>query len=110
MSKIKAIRRGLPDAPLEDITTKEIAAMLNGYIDEGKAASAKLIRSTLSDAFREAIAEGHITTKPVAATRAAKSEVRRSRLTADEYLKIYQTAESSPCWLRLAMELAVVTG
>ncbi|EOU8607530.1 tyrosine-type recombinase/integrase, partial [Shigella sonnei] len=89
---------------------KEIAAMLNGYIDEGKAASAKLIRSTLSDAFREAIAEGHITTKPVAATRAAKSEVRRSRLTADEYLKIYQTAESSPCWLRLAMELAVVTG
>ncbi|EJB9903379.1 phage integrase Arm DNA-binding domain-containing protein, partial [Escherichia coli] len=59
MSKIKAIRRGLPDAPLEDITTKEIAAMLNGYIDEGKAASAKLIRSTLSDAFREAIAEGH---------------------------------------------------
>lgn len=98
MSKIKAIRRGLPDAPLEDITTKEIAAMLNGYIDEGKAASAKLIRSTLSDAFREAIAEGHITTNPVAATRAAKSEVRRSRLTADEYLKIYQAAESSPCW------------
>lgn len=110
MSKIKAIRRGLPDAPLEDITTKEIAAMLNGYINEGKAASAKLIRSTLSDAFREAIAEGHITTNPVAATRAAKSEVRRSRLTADEYLKIYQAAESSPCWLRLAMELAVVTG
>ncbi|WP_274019707.1 tyrosine-type recombinase/integrase, partial [Escherichia coli] len=34
----------------------------------------------------------------------------RSRLTADEYLKIYQAAESSPCWLRLAMELAVVTG
>ncbi|MGQ7172204.1 phage integrase Arm DNA-binding domain-containing protein, partial [Escherichia sp. R-CC3] len=29
MSKIKAIRRGLPDAPLEDITTKEIAAMLS---------------------------------------------------------------------------------
>lgn len=51
-----------------------------------------------------------VTTNPVAATRAAKSEVRRSRLTADEYLKIYQAAESSPCWLRLAMELAVVTG
>ncbi len=64
----------------EDITTKEIAAMLNGYIDEGKAASAKLIRSTLSDAFREAIAEGHIP-NPVAATaRSKKSEVRRSHL------------------------------
>lgn len=110
MSKIKAIRRGLPDAPLEDITTKEIAAMLNGYIDEGKAASAKLIRSTLSDAFREGIPEGHITTNHVAATRAAKSEVRRSRLTAESFCRIYQAAESSPCWLRLAMELAVVTG
>ncbi|MCH5075453.1 tyrosine-type recombinase/integrase [Shigella flexneri] len=39
-----------------------------------------------------------------------KSEVQRSRLTAEEYLKIYQAAESSPCWLRLATELAVVTG
>lgn len=51
MSKIKAIRRGLLDALFEDIIIKEIAAMLNGYIDEGKAALAKLIRLILSDAF-----------------------------------------------------------
>ncbi|EGE1296744.1 integrase, partial [Shigella flexneri] len=43
-SKIRAIRRKLPDKPLTDISTKEVAAMLNTYVAEGKAASAKLIR------------------------------------------------------------------
>ncbi|MEG3685618.1 tyrosine-type recombinase/integrase [Escherichia fergusonii] len=109
-SKIRAIRRKLPDKPLADISTKEVAAMLNTYVAEGKAASAKLIRSTLVDVFREAIAEGHVATNPVTATRTAKSEVRRSRLTANEYVAIYHAAEPLPIWLRLAMDLAVVTG
>lgn len=43
-------------------------------------------------------------------TRTAKSEVRRSRLTANEYVAIYHAAEPLPIWLRLAMDLAVVTG
>lgn len=100
----------MPDKPLTDISTKEVAAMLNTYVAEGKAASAKLIRSTLVDVFREAIAEGHVATNPVTATRTAKSEVRRSRLTANEYVEIYHAAEPLPIWLRLAMDLAVVTG
>lgn len=49
-------------------------------------------------------------TNPVTATRTAKSEVRRSRLTANEYVEIYHAAEPLPIWLRLAMDLAVVTG
>lgn len=77
------------DALFEDIIIKEIAAMLNGYIDEGKAALAKLIRLILSDAFWEAIAEGYIIINYVAAICAAKLEVRRLRFMADEYLKIY---------------------
>ncbi|MCM5113113.1 tyrosine-type recombinase/integrase, partial [Escherichia coli] len=79
-------------------------------VAEGKAASAKLIRSTLVDVFRGAIAEGHVATNPVTTTSAAKSEVRRSRLTANEYVAIYHAAEHLPIWLRLAMDLAVVTG
>lgn len=109
-SKLRAIRERLNDVPLSDITTKQIAALLNDYIDEGKSATAKLIRSTLSDIFREAIAEGHISTNPVTATRAAKSEVKRARITADEYRQIYQAAKSLPSWVTLAMDLAVVTG
>lgn len=109
-SKIRAIREKLHDLPLTDITTKQVAALLNGYVSEGKSATAKLIRSTLSDIFREAIAEGHISTNPVTATRAAKSEVKRARLTTDEYRRIYQAAVSLPGWVILAMDLAVVTG
>ncbi len=84
--------------------------MLNTYVAEGKAVSARVIRSTLVDVFRGAIAEGHVATNPVTTTRAAKSEVRRSRLTANEYVAIYHAAEHLPIWLRLSMDLAVVTG
>ncbi len=39
-----------------------------------------------------------------------KQSLRRSRLTANEYVAIYHAAEPLPIWLRLAMDLAVVTG
>lgn len=109
-SKLKAIRERMSDMPLSDVTTKTVAEILNAYVDEGKNATAKLIRSTLSDIFREAIAEGHITTNPVAATRAAKAEVKRARITVDEYRIVHQAAKSLPEWVHLAMDLAVATG
>ncbi|MFE0429208.1 tyrosine-type recombinase/integrase [Citrobacter freundii] len=109
-SKLKAIREKMRDVPVSGITTKTIAEVLNGYVEEGKNATAKLIRSTLSDIFREAIAEGHISTNPVTATRAAKSEVKRTRITTEEYRQIRNAAKSLPAWVTLAMDLAVVTG
>lgn len=109
-SKLKAIRERMHDVPVSEVTTKSIAELLNTYVDEGKNATAKLIRSTLSDIFREAIAEGHITVNPVAATRSAKTEVKRTRITADEYRIIHKAAKSLPEWVHLAMDLAVATG
>ncbi|POT58066.1 integrase [Citrobacter amalonaticus] len=44
------------------------------------------------------------------ATRAAKSEVKRARITADEYLTIRKYAEDLSAWVVLVMDLAVVTG
>ncbi|ECG8259995.1 tyrosine-type recombinase/integrase [Salmonella bongori] len=84
--------------------------MLNEYISEGKSATSKLIRSTLSDIFREAIAEGYIHSNPVTATRAAKSEVKRVRLTTDEFMKIDDAAGKIPPWVKLSMEIALLTG
>ncbi|HEC5298466.1 TPA: tyrosine-type recombinase/integrase [Enterobacter asburiae] len=109
-SKLRAIRERISDIPIADVTTKQIASLLNDYVSEGKSATAKLIRSTLSDIFREAIAEGHIGVNPVTATRAAKSEVKRARLTIEEYRRIYESARTLPEWVCLAMDLAVVTG
>ncbi|MBL5927799.1 tyrosine-type recombinase/integrase [Enterobacter asburiae] len=109
-SKLRAIREKISDIPITDVTTKQIASLLNDYVSEGKSATAKLIRSTLSDIFREAIAEGHISVNPVAATRAAKAEVKRARLTIEEYRSIYEAAREFPEWVCLAMDFAVVTG
>lgn len=109
-SKLRAIKERIQDLPLQDITTRHIATILNGYVAEGKAAMAKLIRSTLSDIFREAIAEGYIQSNPVTATRTAKADVKRTRLTSGEYLKIYDSAASMQPWVQLAMDIALLTG
>ncbi|EEN5046041.1 tyrosine-type recombinase/integrase [Salmonella enterica] len=109
-SKIRAIKERFQDIPLSDITTRDIATILNDYVSEGKSATSKLIRSTLSDIFREAIAEGFIHSNPVTATRAAKSEVKRVRLTTDEFMKIYDAAGKQPPWVKLSMEIALLTG
>jgi integrase len=109
-NKLKAIRERISDAPIVDITTKQIASLLNDYVDSGKAATAKLIRSMLADIFREAIAEGHTQTNPVSATRSPKTEVKRERLTLDEYKQIMAATDDLPPWVPLSIELAVITG
>ncbi|CAM6496618.1 integrase [Klebsiella michiganensis] len=109
-SKLRSIKERMQDIPIAEITTKQIAIILNDYANEGKHAMAKLIRSTLGDIFREAIAEGHITVNPVTATRAAKFEVKRTRLTVEEYREIYRAAGTLSPWVRLSMDLAVLTG
>ncbi|QIJ48815.1 tyrosine-type recombinase/integrase [Raoultella ornithinolytica] len=109
-SKLRSIKERMQDTSIAEITTKQIAIILNDYAAEGKHAMAKLIRSTLGDIFREAIAEGHITVNPVTATRAAKFEVKRTRLTIEEYREIYQVAGTLSPWVKLAMDLAVLTG
>ncbi|CNI49899.1 phage integrase Arm DNA-binding domain-containing protein [Yersinia mollaretii] len=98
------------DSTLSSITTKDIAEFLNAHVNQGKAASAKLMRGALLDLFREAMSEGHINTNPVEATRSPKVEVKRSRLTLESYKKIRESADSLPPWAGLSMDLALVTG
>ncbi|ECF1925450.1 integrase [Salmonella enterica subsp. enterica serovar Newport] len=108
-NKISAIRKRTNNIPLASVTTKMIADLLNQYITEGKPSMAKLMRSTLIDLFREAIAEGHIQNNPATATRPPKTEVKRSRLTLDEYSTIKKFAGNEAAWLPLAMDLALIT-
>lgn len=98
------------DSSLSIITTKDIAEFINSQVNQGKAASAKLMRGALLDMFREAMAEGYINSNPVEATRSPKVEIKRSRLTLESYRKIRQSADSLPPWAALSMDLALVTG
>jgi len=109
-SRMKAFRESLPDKAVCDFTTKDIADFLNGYVQRGMAASAKLMRGTLLDIFREAVADGIIQHNPVEASRNPKVEVKRARLLLDEYLIIRDAAVKFPSWFRIAMDIALVTG
>lgn len=90
------------------ITTRDVAAYLNGLAKEGKAQMARAMRSLLRDVFMEAIAAGWADKNPVEVTRAARVTIKRERLTLALWQLIY--AEAKQPWLKRAMELAVLTG
>ena len=72
---------------------------------------AQAMRSFLRDLFAAALSKGWVATNPVNATKVVDAEVRRSRLTLDDFRAIHAVAlkDFSP-WLARAMELALVTG
>lgn len=109
-SKISIFRDYFDDKPVTDFTTKDIAQFITHYVDQGKAASAKLMRGTLLDIFREAIADGIINSNPVEASRNPKAEVKRSRLSIEDFLVIQSSASSLPSWFSSAMDIALITG
>jgi len=108
-SRVEAIRKAFSLVAVTSITTKNVAEFLESYILSGKITRSKLIRSTFSDLFREAIAEGLVTINPVEATRNARVVVKRSRLSADEFDAILLKAGDSQPWVILSIKLALVT-
>ncbi|WP_342221640.1 tyrosine-type recombinase/integrase [Candidatus Fukatsuia endosymbiont of Tuberolachnus salignus] len=108
--RLAPVAHAFPDRILSTLTTKEIAIFLNSYTEQGKNASAKLIRSVLIDMFNEAIAEGHLEANPVEATRNPRVQVRRERLSLEAFLVIREVANQRPPWVGLSMDLALLTG
>lgn len=109
-SRMRIFRAHFQDKSVCDFTTKDIADFLNGYVHQGMSASAKLMRGTLLDIFREAVADGIIQHNPVDASRNPKVEIKRARLLLGEYLTIRDAAARFPTWCRIAMDIALVTG
>ncbi|EBE1623371.1 integrase [Salmonella enterica] len=109
-NQLATIREKMGGMLLAEVTTKHVATFLETWIEGGKNTMAGAMRSVLSDMFREAVVEGHITQNPVEPTRAPKIEVARDRLRLDVYRKIRETAEKLPAWFPLAMDLALITG
>lgn len=94
---------------LSKITTNHVAKFLEEWIVQNKAPMSAALRSILSDIFREAIVEGHLSVNPVSPTRAAKYTVKRERLQLEQYRAIRNVAKKLPEWFGLAMDLALVT-
>ncbi|HEN3601644.1 TPA: phage integrase Arm DNA-binding domain-containing protein, partial [Yersinia enterocolitica] len=96
--------------PIDTVTTKHIAEFINTYVDEGKSSMALNLRSVLSDVFREAIADGLISSNPVEATRTPSPKVKRERLDYAAFCKIYEAAGQQQNWVQLSLALALITG
>lgn len=93
------------------VAVRDIHALMEGYISQGKSTMANTIRSIAGDFFREAQLAGELDSgvNPALATRAPKIKVMRSRLDLSQWREIYEAANSTQ-YIQRAMLLAVLTG
>lgn len=81
-SRVAILKKHFPNISINEVTTKDISSFINSY---PKPTMAKLLRSTLSDAFNEAIANGLVSNNPVSITKSPKVKIQRSRLTLEQF-------------------------
>lgn len=109
-SKLLAIRKGILDAPIENISTKIISDFIYSYIMNDKPSAAKQIRGTLNDIFKEALDTDIIKINPVSQTKTPKIKIQRARLSLNDFSIILKLINDDNNWLTHAMKLALVTG
>lgn len=107
---IRTIRAEFGGEIIDRITTRKIADFLKRYADQGKAQTAKHIRSVMMDVFREAQAAGWVSANPVSITKAPSEATVRERLSLDAFKLIYEASKKLDPWMARALELAIVTG
>lgn len=102
--KISVIKKTLKDIDIKNISSKLVADFINNY---PKPSMAKQLRSTLSDAFNEAIAAGITTNNPVSIVKSPKIKIKRSRLTLEQF---NIAANNAPKKYSNMFKLALLTG
>lgn len=103
-SVIRRIEAGLGSKPVADVTVKVCATFIREVTESDRAR--QQFRLVLGWILACAVEEGWIDTNPALATRRFQYERRRERLTKEVYAAIWDQAEP---WLRLAMDLSLVT-
>lgn len=103
-SVIRRIDTALGSRPVEEITVKDCAEFIRAVTVSDRAK--QQFRLVLSWIMACALQEGWIDTNPVLATRRFQHERKRARLTKDMYAAIWEKAAP---WLRLAMDISLVT-
>lgn len=103
-SVIRRIEAGIGTRPVEQVTVKECAEFIRAVTASDRAR--QQFRLVLGWILGCAVQEGWIDSNPVLATRRFQHERKRQRLTKEVYRAIWDKAEP---WLRLAMDLSLVT-
>ncbi|ADW76527.1 lambda integrase (plasmid) [Rahnella aceris] len=98
--------------PLSEVGAREIASILDVYIEKGQGRMAQVVRATLSDIFKEAQHAGEVPVgyNPALATKKPRMKVSRTRLAFSEWQTIYAATADLPEAAGRSMLLALVTG
>lgn len=103
----------IPNTLITNIGSREMAVILEEYIDQGKNSMAKLIRTGWVDLFKEAQFAGEVPPgfNPALSTRKPEITVTRARLQIDDWIKILEVAnQTHNPWAANALRLALLTG
>lgn len=103
-SVIRRTEAGIGSRPVDEVTVKDCAEFIRSVTESDRAR--QQFRLVLGWIMACAVQEGWIDTNPVLATRRFQHERKRARLTKEVYSAIWEKAEP---WLRLAMDLSLVT-
>jgi integrase len=103
-SVIRRIEVGLGSRQVEEVTVKDCAEFIRAVTQSDRAR--QQFRLVLGWIMACAVQEGWIDTNPVLATRRFQHERKRQRLTKEIYAAIWEKADP---WLRLAMDLSLLT-
>jgi integrase len=106
----KVISAAIGKKECSELTTKDIAGLLEGIKERGKNRWAQAIRSRLTTMCAKGMALGWMTMNPASVTEKIKVKVQRRRLTLDEFNRILEQAPKVASWLPNAMLLALVSG
>src|SRR5688572_23195582 len=115
MSAIRAIARHMGHVPVgmrqEDtaVMTKGCADFIRTYNDAGKHRMAKFMRGILIDVFADMAKNWGLPLNPARVLPNEKVEIKRERLSIDQFNAIYKVAQKAQPWVCRSMDLAIVT-
>lgn len=94
------------------VDVRDIAQLLDEYIAAGQPRMAQVVRSVLTDVFKEAQHYGEVPPgyNPALATKQPRRKITRQRLSLEEWQKIFDIADATHRYMGNAMLLALVTG
>ena len=109
-SQDKRIREKLGSKPCAGLTVADCASFLEEVIAEGKDRLAQALRSRLIAICKRGMGLGWMESNPAEVTEEIGAEVKRGRLTLEQFRAIHSVAGQVAEWLPRAMMLGIVTG
>ncbi|HHB8934222.1 phage integrase Arm DNA-binding domain-containing protein [Klebsiella pneumoniae] len=111
-SPLKVLDEQLGMRPLDQITVKDIVAILDEYKEKGHNRMGQIFRKVVIDVFKEAqqIGEVPVGFNPAETAKKPHVKITRQRLTFDEWNLIFEAAQKENYFLQKGMLLALLTG